>query len=165
MSTRRRGTEEEARALNAFVTLMRCSKFLLARLSGGLRESGLTPSPFGTLEVLYHRGPLSQCEIARKILRTSGNMTMVVDNLEKRGLVRRERNAEDRRLSTVHLTERGVPRRKGVPPTSTRHRRGNEHLNSSGTGRASSSLSHPWQARAQRVIHFYFYCSTSSRLT
>jgi MarR family 2-MHQ and catechol resistance regulon transcriptional repressor len=59
------------------------------------------------LEALYHLGPLSQGEIGQKILRSSGNITMVIDNLEKKGLVRRERNKTDRRFFFVHLTDRG----------------------------------------------------------
>jgi MarR family 2-MHQ and catechol resistance regulon transcriptional repressor len=46
-------------------------------------------------------------EIGKKLLKSSGNITIVIDNLEKRGLVRRERSKEDRRYFTVHLTEAG----------------------------------------------------------
>ena len=50
---------------------------------------------------------MSQSEIGQKILRSSGNMTMVIDNLEKRRLVKRERSRADRRFLIVHLTEEG----------------------------------------------------------
>jgi MarR family 2-MHQ and catechol resistance regulon transcriptional repressor len=59
------------------------------------------------MEALYHLGPLSQGELAKKILKSSGNITMVIDNLEKRGLVKRERKAEDRRFYAVQLTVEG----------------------------------------------------------
>jgi MarR family 2-MHQ and catechol resistance regulon transcriptional repressor len=59
------------------------------------------------LEALYHLGPLSQGELAKKILKSSGNITMVIDNLEKRGLVKRERSPEDRRVYVVRLTVEG----------------------------------------------------------
>jgi MarR family 2-MHQ and catechol resistance regulon transcriptional repressor len=64
-------------------------------------------SQFGTLEALLHLGPLCQCDLSKKLLKSSGNVTMVVDNLEKRGLVERQREGEDRRFVTVHLTEEG----------------------------------------------------------
>jgi MarR family 2-MHQ and catechol resistance regulon transcriptional repressor len=64
-------------------------------------------SQFGVLEALYHLGPLSQAEIARKILKSTGNITMVIDNLEKRGLVARKRDTEDRRYYSVGLTHEG----------------------------------------------------------
>jgi MarR family 2-MHQ and catechol resistance regulon transcriptional repressor len=46
-------------------------------------------------------------EISRKVLKTSGNLTMVVNNLEKRGMVRRIVNPHDRRFVTVMLTDTG----------------------------------------------------------
>lgn len=64
-------------------------------------------SQFGVLEALYHLGPLAQCELAKKLLKTGGNVTMVVDNLEKCELVKRERSQSDRRFVTVALTTKG----------------------------------------------------------
>jgi MarR family 2-MHQ and catechol resistance regulon transcriptional repressor len=60
---------------------------------------------------------MTQVEIGKKILKSSGNMTLVIDNLEKRGLVRRERSKEDRRYFTVHLTEAGKKLIKEFFPT------------------------------------------------
>src|SRR5208282_1615466 len=68
---------------------------------------GLTPSQFGTLEVLHHLGPICQNEIAKKLLKSGGNMTLVIDNLVKQGWVRRERESCDRRNVRVHLTPEG----------------------------------------------------------
>jgi MarR family transcriptional regulator, 2-MHQ and catechol-resistance regulon repressor len=107
MGTKYKGSREEVRALNVYIKLMRAAESVSAHLSGLLSAAGLTDGQFGTLEALYHLGPLHQCELGEKLLRTSGNITMVVDNLEKRGLVRRERDAEDRRFIRVHLTEDG----------------------------------------------------------
>lgn len=59
------------------------------------------------MEAIYHLGPLCQTDLAQKILKSTGNMTLVVDNLEKRALVRRERDGKDRRYVTIHLTEAG----------------------------------------------------------
>jgi MarR family 2-MHQ and catechol resistance regulon transcriptional repressor len=100
-------SKEEVTALSAYVKLMRAAESLTARIHRNLAEVGLTISQFGTLEALYHLGPMTQVEIGKKILKSSGNMTMVIDNLEKRGLVRRERSKEDRRYFTVHLTDAG----------------------------------------------------------
>ncbi|ADI85439.1 winged-helix transcriptional regulator, MarR family [Geobacter sulfurreducens KN400] len=72
-----------------------------------MAAAGLTISQFGVLEALYHKGSLCQRDIAAKILKSTGNITMVIDNLEKNGLVRRERDSADRRFLTVHLTESG----------------------------------------------------------
>lgn len=94
-------------ALDAFVKLQRAAESVVERTARGYTAMGLTTSQFGVLEALLHLGPLTQTGLARKILKTSGNMTMVVDNLERRGLVRRERSTTDRRVVTVSLTEEG----------------------------------------------------------
>ena len=101
------GTPEERLALRTFVKLVRAANALSARLNRPLAEAGLTESQFGVLEALLHLGPLHQRELAEKILRTNGNVTLVVDHLEKRGLVRRERGSTDRRYIKVHLTDAG----------------------------------------------------------
>jgi len=102
-----KGGKVTVKALSAYVKLMRAAESLTARIHRNLAEVNLTISQFGTLEALYHLGPMTQVEIGAKILKSSGNMTMVIDNLAKRGLVRRERSKEDRRYFTVHLTDTG----------------------------------------------------------
>ncbi len=101
------GTKAEDRALRTYVKLMRAAESVTARTHRHLSETGLTISQFAVLEALYHSGPLSQREIGQKILRSSGNITMIIDNLEKRGLVMRKRNEADRRFFIVHLTDKG----------------------------------------------------------
>ena len=71
---------------------------------------------FGVLEALLHLGPLSQCEVARKLLRSDGNLTLVVNNLEKAGLVHRQRDPVDRRRVILHLTASGRKTIAGVFP-------------------------------------------------
>lgn len=95
-------------ALNTYTKLMRAAESATGRTSKMMVAAGLTISQFGVLEALYHKGPLCQRDIAAKILKSSGNITLVIDNLEKSGLVRRERDSEDRRYLTVHLTEAGT---------------------------------------------------------
>src|SRR5436190_22685494 len=100
-------TETERLALDAYVKLMRASESLISLLSPEMQAAGLTWSQFGVLEALLHLGPLCQKELGEKLLKSTGNITMVVDNLEREGLVRRERRAEDRRYITVSLTDTG----------------------------------------------------------
>lgn len=116
MPTRYEGSEEEVRGLNAFIKLVRATESVGARLSPLLAEAGLSTSQFGALEALLHLGPLCQRDLAAKLLKSSGNITMVVDNLVKDGLVRRERSGEDRRYVTIHLTEKGRERIEGIFP-------------------------------------------------
>ncbi|HEY3281234.1 MAG TPA: MarR family transcriptional regulator [Armatimonadota bacterium] len=102
-----RGTQEEVRALGCYTKLMRAADSVTARLGPRVAAEGLTFSQFGALEALLHLGPLCQKELGAKLLKTGGNITLVVDNLEKRGLVRRERQADDRRYIIVSLTDEG----------------------------------------------------------
>jgi MarR family 2-MHQ and catechol resistance regulon transcriptional repressor len=101
------GTPDEQRALDAYIKLMRASEAVNARLAPVIREAGLTASQFGALEALHFLGPLRQHEIGAKILKSSGNITMVIDHLEQAGLVERMRNTDDRRCVTVSLTAAG----------------------------------------------------------
>src|ERR1043165_7458492 len=117
MTRRTALNSSEERALDAYVKLMRASESLVARLSPQMQAAGLTWSQFGVLEALLHLGPLCQKELGEKLLKSSGNITMVVDNLEKRCLVKRVRSVEDRRYVSVHLTEEGERLIRGLFPT------------------------------------------------
>lgn len=107
MGTHYSGPPREMAALDAYIKLMRAAESVTARRSPLFAADGLTVSQFGVLEALLHLGPLHQCDLSRKLLKSSGNITVVVDNLEKRGLVRRSPDREDRRASIVDLTEKG----------------------------------------------------------
>jgi MarR family 2-MHQ and catechol resistance regulon transcriptional repressor len=108
MGTRYTGTKSEMRALNAYIKFLRASESVTARLTAlVMAQTGLTISQFGVLESLLHLGPMCQKEIAQKQLKSGGNMTLVIDNLEKRKMVRRERSQVDRRLVIVNLTSSG----------------------------------------------------------
>ena len=110
MPTHFHGRPEEERALDAFIKLARCVASLGAYLGGPrghLGTAGLTESQFGVLETLLHLGPLHQCQLAQKHLLSPGNLTLVINNLQRDGLVRRQRSTEDRRYVEVQLTDAG----------------------------------------------------------
>jgi len=102
-----KGTKEEVSALGAFIKLIRASESVSSDVHRHLAGSGLSISQFDILEALYHLGPMCQKDIAGKILKSAGNITMVIDNLEKRDLVIRERSTQDKRYYEVNLTEKG----------------------------------------------------------
>jgi MarR family 2-MHQ and catechol resistance regulon transcriptional repressor len=107
MSKHFRGTEKQERALDAYIKLLRATDKVDSLVMPQLDGAGLSPSQFGVLEALYHVGPMCLTDLARKILKTSGNLTMVVRNLEKRGLVTRVRQVADRRYYLVSITGKG----------------------------------------------------------
>ena len=107
MGTHHQGNQEEVRALDTYIKVLRAAESLSVRVHRHLAESGLTVSQFGVLEALMHLGPLCQRELGQKLLKSSGDVTLVIDNLEKRGLVERRRDRKDRRFVSVHLTDEG----------------------------------------------------------
>jgi len=98
---------EKSIALATFIKLMRATESVSSDVHRELSAAGLSISQFGILEALHHRGTMSQKQLAAKILKSAGNITMVINNLEKRGLATRERCAEDKRSCLVSLTPRG----------------------------------------------------------
>jgi len=116
MPTHYSGTKVEARTLDTFIKLTRCTNSVLARLAERNSIGDLTYSQFAVLEALYHLGSMTQGDICIKILKSGSNMTTVIDHLERDGLARRERNDEDRRMVHIHLTENGKRMVKAVLP-------------------------------------------------
>jgi MarR family transcriptional regulator, 2-MHQ and catechol-resistance regulon repressor len=107
MPTHYKGTKPETQALNTYIKLMRAADALNNRLAPVFEKHGLTYSQFGVMEALYHLGPLCLGELAQKILRSGGNLTLVARNLERDGLIRRVASPEDRRVRRMELTARG----------------------------------------------------------
>ncbi len=107
MSTHYNGTPDERQALDLYIKLTRASDVVNQRINSHLKAWNLTVSQFGVLEALYHLGPLNAGSLADKILKSSGNLTLVLENLVKRGLVERQRDPADGRRVVVHLTDLG----------------------------------------------------------
>lgn len=107
MGTHYEGSEEEQKILDAFIKLMRATDSLNNRLNRHHDKANLTVTQFGVLEALYHLGALNQKALGEKLLKSGGNITLVVDNLEKSGMVERQQDPSDRRSMLIHLTKDG----------------------------------------------------------
>jgi MarR family transcriptional regulator, 2-MHQ and catechol-resistance regulon repressor len=107
MPTHFEGGEGTVRALNAYINLVRASDSVLSKVGTQLESEGVTPGQFAVLEALLHLGPMCQHTLAAKLLRSGGNMTLVVDNLQKQGWVKRVRQEKDRRMVQIQLTPKG----------------------------------------------------------
>lgn len=107
MPTKFKGSRAETTALNTFIKLMRAADSINSRLMPVIEQHGLTFSQFGVLEALYHLGPLCHTELAQKILRSGGNLTLVAKNLERNGWVRPVPSPEDKRVRRLGLTPKG----------------------------------------------------------
>jgi len=95
------------KALKLWVKLARVHALMLRYSARDISRYGLTQPQFAVIESLGHLGPMKMNALGAKMLVTGGNMTIVVDNLEKAGLVERARCLEDRRATWIRLTEKG----------------------------------------------------------
>ena len=116
MPTHYSGTRTQMRTLDTFIKLTRCTNSVLGRLADRNTVGDLTWSQFAVLEALHHLGSMTQGEVSAKVLKSGSNMTTVIDNLERDGLVHRERDLEDRRVIHVHLTDAGNGKIEAVLP-------------------------------------------------
>lgn len=106
MPTHYQGTPAETAALDAYIKLMRATESVTSRVHETL-PADLTVTQFAVLETLFHLGPLCQGSLATKLLKSTANLTLVIANLEKAGLIKRVRQPDDLRFITVSLTSRG----------------------------------------------------------
>jgi len=110
------GSAEEKLALDTYVKFIRAVESIKSRIDRQNTTADLSPSQFGTLEMLYHLGPLNQKDIGQKLLISKSNVVTIIDKLEEHGLARRQRSIEDRRCIFVHLTEDGREKIEQILP-------------------------------------------------
>ncbi len=82
----------------------------------GLSEHGLTQAQWGPLFKLRETKSSTVAGLARDMHMDVGAMTRLLDRLERKGLCRRERSTEDRRVVQVELTPDGERAAAQVPP-------------------------------------------------
>ena len=93
--------------LRLFRVWMKASRAVVANIQRDIESHKINNENFMILELLYSKGPHPVQKISEKFSIPSGSITYVVDKLEKKGLVERQPNPNDRRASNVVLTEEG----------------------------------------------------------
>jgi len=93
--------------VHVFLVLWKAARAVQAYAEKSILEVEMCGSDFAVLEALLHKGPLPINEIGKKVLLTSGSITVAVDCLETKGLVERRAHGTDRRAKIVHLTKAG----------------------------------------------------------
>jgi MarR family 2-MHQ and catechol resistance regulon transcriptional repressor len=93
--------------VHVWLVLWKAAQAVEAYAKGSIADLDLCGSDFAVLEALLHRGPLLVNQIGKKVLLTSGSITVAVDRLEAKGLVERRAADDDRRARVVHLTRAG----------------------------------------------------------
>lgn len=107
MKTTKRYGKKIDLALSTWVKLARAYSSFDKKSSESIKAFGLTQPQFAVIEVIGHLGPLKVGEICKKMLVTGGNMTLVLDNIEKLGYIERVPSKDDRRAIHIQLTPAG----------------------------------------------------------
>jgi DNA-binding MarR family transcriptional regulator len=95
--------------VSVWLRLMKCHNIISRELRKQVERDGLITLPqFDVLVQLSRQDEgLSFVELSRKLLVTSGNLTGIIDRLERETLVLREPDASDRRVVRICLTAKG----------------------------------------------------------
>lgn len=93
--------------LKILIGLHRVSNEFHRKTNRIVSSHGLSIGQFAVLEALFHKGDLTVGEVQEKILSTSGTISVILKNLEKRGLLMRLPDPEDKRKCILHITEEG----------------------------------------------------------
>lgn len=98
---------ERNSAMHAHIVLKKAERLIHSNLGKNIRKHKLTDSQFSVIDVLYSKGEMRICHLMNKVLATAGNMTVVIKNMERDGLIYRKKDAEDKRAFLVGITEKG----------------------------------------------------------
>ncbi|MGS2778628.1 MarR family winged helix-turn-helix transcriptional regulator [Robertmurraya sp. GLU-23] len=101
------GDEQSQLDLKLIRVWLKSSKAITENILKVIESHNLNRENFMTLELLYSKGPHPVQKISETLSIPSGSITYVVDKLEKKGLVERQPNPNDRRASNVVITEKG----------------------------------------------------------
>jgi DNA-binding MarR family transcriptional regulator len=86
------------------------ANILEGRFEKLIEPFGITASQYNVLRILkgVHPNGHARCEIAGRMIEKSPDITRLIDRLEKQGLVERDRDTEDRRMSITRITNEGL---------------------------------------------------------
>ncbi|MCF6228105.1 MAG: MarR family transcriptional regulator [Planctomycetes bacterium] len=97
---------ERAR-VGMWIRLARCANLAMRELRTSLREDCTMPQFDVLAQLCREEKGLTFSALSERLLVTAGNLTGIVDRLEKQGYVRRETNPRDRRQTFIRVTEEG----------------------------------------------------------
>ena len=119
--------------VHVFLVLWKAARAVESYAEKSITELEMCGSDFAILEALLHKGPLPGNESGKKVLLTSGSITVAVDRLAAQGVGERRESGTDRRAKIVHLTKEG---RKVISRAYANHAADMERLASASLTRA-----------------------------
>lgn len=99
--------DQTEKDLRLFRIWLKSTKTVFDNVIDDIKGYGLTSENFMVLELLYNKGPHYIQTICDKLMIASGSITYVVNKLEKKELVTRKQDQDNRRYWKVELTEKG----------------------------------------------------------
>jgi DNA-binding MarR family transcriptional regulator len=90
-----------------WIAVARACQLMQLTLARNMAHLEIKPPHLDIMINLYRREGISQQELARKLLVGRSNMSMLLPQLEKRGLIERRADARDKRVLRLHLTDEG----------------------------------------------------------
>ncbi|HVR10253.1 MAG TPA: MarR family transcriptional regulator [Thermoanaerobaculia bacterium] len=111
-------TRFESAAQEALLNLLVAADHLRAHTERLCAEFGISASQYNVLRILrgVHPAGHPRCEIARRMIERAPDVTRLIDRLEKRGWVERDRSERDRRLSISRITAAGLELLDSIAP-------------------------------------------------
>lgn len=109
-------TVERNSAVHAMIVFQRAARVIDLNVGNSIKQADLTSSQFGVLDVLYTKGEMSVSDLISKVLGTAGNMTVILKNMERDGLIYRKSADCDKRKSVIALTADGRMKFEEVLP-------------------------------------------------
>lgn len=94
-------------AVKAMVVMRKAFRAIDTYVGASFKEDKLTSSQFAVLDLLAAKGEMTVGELVKGALATSGNMTLVVKNMERKGWVTRRPSEKDKRAFVIGLTAAG----------------------------------------------------------
>ncbi|MCI0435152.1 MAG: MarR family transcriptional regulator [Gemmatimonadetes bacterium] len=115
----RPGRPTRSKHADAIVALFRTTDRIRTALSRLLEPHDLTPQQYNVLRILRGAGPdsLPTLAIIDRMIEHAPGITRMIDRLENKGLVTRERVADDRRRVNCRITRRGLEILDGLDRT------------------------------------------------
>jgi DNA-binding MarR family transcriptional regulator len=99
-----------SREEEAYLNIQRTAEALSWGVNETLKQSDLTPTQYNVLRILRGAGQegTSCREVSERLVTKDSDITRLLDRLEARGLISREREARDRRVIITRITEDGL---------------------------------------------------------
>lgn len=107
---------KDKKSLKAMITLFKAHGALINFIKQDIKDTSFDINEFGVFEIIYHKERLTINEIKDKVLIANSSLTYVLDKLVSKGLVIKEKCNDDKRVTYVRLSEKGLIEAREIFP-------------------------------------------------